>query len=48
VGRIVAAIFSFGIYMFWWFYNQMQEPNKHFALNWTQEDQLVKAVTALG
>jgi hypothetical protein len=48
VGRIVAAILSFGIYMFWWFYNQMDEPNKHFAVNWTQEDQLVKAVTAFG
>ena len=40
VGRIVAAIFSFGIYMFWWFYNQMQEPNKHFALNWTRRTSL--------
>ena len=48
IGRIVAVIFSFGIYMFWWFYNQMQEPNKHFAVNRTQEDELVKAVTALG
>jgi hypothetical protein len=48
VGRIVAVIFSFGIYLFWWFYNQMQEPNKHFAVNWTQEDELVKAVTAFG
>ncbi len=48
VGRIVAVIVSFGIYMFWWFYNQMQEPNKHFAVNWTQEDELVKAVTAFG
>ena len=48
VGRLVAAIFSFGIYMFWWLYNQMQEPNKHFAVNWTQEDELVRAVTAFG
>ena len=46
VGRIVAAIFSLGIYMFWWFYNQMEEPNKHFAGNWAQEDELVKAVDA--
>jgi hypothetical protein len=44
VGRILATIFSFGIYLFWWYYNQMQEPNKHFAINWTQEDELVKAV----
>jgi hypothetical protein len=46
-GRILAAIFTLGIYMFWWFYNQMEEPNKHFASNWAQEDQLVKAVEAL-
>lgn len=46
-GRIVAAIFSFGIYMFWWYYNQMEEPNRHFAGNWAQEDELVKAVDAL-
>jgi hypothetical protein len=44
VGRILAWIFSFGIYLFWCYYNQMQEPNKHFAINWTQEDELVKAV----
>lgn len=47
VGRIVATIFSFGIYLFWWFYNQMDEPNKHFTSNWVQEDHLVKAVDAL-
>lgn len=46
-GRILAAIFTLGIYMFWWFYNQMDEPNKHFASNWAQEDQLVNAVEAL-
>jgi myo-inositol catabolism protein IolC len=46
-GRIVAAIFSLGIYMFWWYYNQMEEPNRHFAGNWAQEDELVKAVDAL-
>jgi Domain of unknown function (DUF4234) len=43
-GRIVATIFSLGIYLFWWYYNQMQEPNKHFAGNWAQEDELVTAV----
>jgi len=47
VGRILAAIFTLGIYMFWWFYNQMEEPNKHFTSNWAQEDELVKAVDAL-
>jgi len=46
VGRILAAIFSLGIYMFWWFYNQMDEPNKHFTSNWAQEDELMSAVGA--
>jgi hypothetical protein len=47
VGRILAAIFTLGIYMFWWFYNQMDEPNKHFTSNWAQEDDLVHAVDAI-
>jgi hypothetical protein len=47
VGRILATIFTFGIYMFWWFYNQMEEPNKHFTSTWAQEDQLVNAVNAV-
>jgi hypothetical protein len=46
-GRILAAIFFLGIYVFGWFYNQMEEPNKHFASNWAQEDDLVKAVEAV-
>lgn len=48
VGRILATIFTLGIYMFWWFYNQMDEPNKHFTSNWAQEDELVTAVDAIG
>lgn len=47
VGRIVAAVFSLGIYFFWWFYNQMDDPNRHFQTNWFQEDALVAAVRAL-
>ncbi len=46
-GRILATVFTFGIYMFWWYYNQMEEPNKHFASNWAQEDYLVHAAAAL-
>lgn len=46
-GRILATIFTLGIYMFWWFYNQMDEPNKHFTSTWAQEDALVNAVDAL-
>lgn len=47
VGRILATIFTLGIYMFWWFYDQMEAPNKHFTSNWSQEDQLVIAVSAI-
>ena len=44
VGRIVAAIFTLGIYMFWWYYDQMEAPNEHFASNWAHEEELVTAV----
>ena len=47
VGRILALIFTLGIYTFWWYYNQMEEPNKHFTSNWAQEDYLVNAVGAV-
>jgi hypothetical protein len=47
VGRIVATIFSLGLYLFWWYYDQMIGPNLHFQANWTQEDALVAAVQAL-
>jgi hypothetical protein len=47
VGRILAAIFSLGIYMFWWFYDQMEKPNGHFISNWAEEDDLVKVVEAV-
>ena len=47
VGRIVATFFSLGIYMFWWYHDQMNDPNRHFRTNWMQEDALVQAVQAL-
>jgi len=47
VGRIVATVFSFGLYLFWWYYNQMIIPNVHFQANWIQEDTLAAAVQAL-
>ena len=46
-GRIVALIYSFGIYGLWWVYNQMDVPNRHFQVNWAQEDALAAAVQAL-
>lgn len=36
-----------GIYMFWWFYDQMEKPNRHFFSNWAEEDGLVKVVEAV-
>jgi hypothetical protein len=47
VGRIVASVFSFGIYLFWWYYNQMEDPNRHFYANWAQEDAMVAAIQGL-
>ena len=47
VGRIVATIFSLGIYLFWWYFNQMDDPNRHFQTNWAQEDALAAAVQVL-
>lgn len=47
VGRIVATVFTLGIYLFWWYYNQMTVPNRHFAANWPQEDALAQAVEAV-
>jgi hypothetical protein len=47
VGRIVATVFTIGIYAFWWYYNQMNDPNHHFQVNWIQEDALAAAVAAL-
>jgi hypothetical protein len=47
VGRVVATVFSLGIYLFWWYYNQMNDPNLHFQANWRQEDALVAAIRAL-
>jgi hypothetical protein len=47
VGRIVALVVSLGIYGLWWFYNQMDVPNRHFQANWQHEDILAAAVQAL-
>ncbi len=47
VGRIIATIVTLGIYLFWWYYNQMIDPNRHFQTNWAEEDALVAAANAL-
>ena len=43
-GRIVASIFSCGVYFYWWMYNEMDDVNKHFLWNWPWEDSLAGAV----
>jgi hypothetical protein len=47
VGRILASVFSLGIYLLWWYHDMMMEPNHHFYTNWSQEDALAAAVQAL-
>ena len=47
VGRILATLFTGGIYLFWWVYNIMGEGNRHFETNWPWEDSLAQAVQAL-
>ncbi len=46
-GRIAATVFSFGIYLFWWYRDVMVEPNRHFREDWAWEDRLGAAVHAL-
>jgi hypothetical protein len=47
VGRVLAAVFSFGFYFLWWYHDMMVEPNRHFYTNWAQEDTLAAAVHAM-
>ncbi|HEX7168971.1 MAG TPA: DUF4234 domain-containing protein, partial [Acidimicrobiales bacterium] len=42
--RIVATIFTCGIYGFWWLYDLMQDGNVHFARDAAFEDALVPAL----
>jgi hypothetical protein len=46
VGRIIATIFTCGIYGLFWLYNVMDDGNRHFATNWEWEDSLAQAVQA--
>src|SRR5262249_59889968 len=46
-GRIVATIFSCGVYFFWWLYNMMDDGNRHFLWNWPWEDSLAGAGPAI-
>jgi hypothetical protein len=44
VGRIIATIGSCGVYSYWWYYNLMDEGNRHFQWNWPWEDALAGAI----
>ena len=48
IARVIVYIVTFTIYGFWWTYNLMDEPNRHFRTNWEQEDGLALAVQAIG
>jgi len=47
VGRVIATIFTCGIYSLWWEYNVMTEGNTHFMENWKWEDDLARSVQQL-
>ncbi|MEA2844517.1 MAG: hypothetical protein QOJ69_2188 [Actinomycetota bacterium] len=47
VARVIVACVTLGIYMFWWYYNVMVEPNAHFVEDWAWEDRLGAAVYEL-
>jgi hypothetical protein len=47
VARVIVTVVTVGIYAFWWTYNMMNEPNRHFEINWGWEDSLAQAAQAL-
>jgi hypothetical protein len=46
-GRIVATVFTCGIYGFWWMADAMRAGNYHFRWNWPWEDALLPAVESI-
>jgi hypothetical protein len=47
LARVIVSIVTVGIYVLWWTYNIMNEPNRHFETNWVWEDSLAHAAQAL-
>jgi hypothetical protein len=47
VGRIIATIFTCGIYGYFWEYDVMTEGNRHFQEAWRWEDGLASGVQTL-
>ena len=47
VGRIIATIFTCGLYAYRWLYDLMTDGNRHFQHNWRWEDDLARGVQSL-
>ncbi|MCU1430046.1 MAG: hypothetical protein JWL83_4046 [Actinomycetia bacterium] len=47
VGRIIATLFTCGLYGLWWLYDLMVEGNRHFEHNWRWEDDLARGIQSL-
>lgn len=45
VGRIVAAVFSLGVYVLWWLADMMREGNAHFVDGYTWEDAVASSAS---
>ncbi len=46
-GRVVAFIFSFGIYGIWWWYDMLDDGNTFLDEGWPLEDAVSRAVQAI-
>jgi hypothetical protein len=44
--RIIVAIVTCGVYLYWWLYDMQVEGNRHVQGNWPFEDALVLAVSS--
>lgn len=47
VGRVIATVASCGFYSFWWWVDQQNDGDRHYAQNWPWEDALAQAVNTL-
>jgi hypothetical protein len=47
IGRVVALVFSCGIYGLWWLYDLMTEGNEHQTRSWASDDALWTAAGAM-
>jgi hypothetical protein len=47
VGRVLATVFTCGIYHFWWLYDMEVEGNRHLEQNWPIDDALMNAAQGL-